>query len=105
MHYQAESVAIGHPDKLADQISDAILDAYLEQDPKAKVACETMITPDSVILAGEISSHAKVNHKAIVQSVLRPIKSDDFDVDHFKLEERISTQSADIAQAVKLGAG
>lgn len=98
--FSAESVAMGHPDKLADQISDAILDAYLSQDPKAKVACETMITPGHVLLAGEITSSARVDHKSCVLSVLRS--------DTFQVSEFFSTQSPDIAQAVnksKIGAG
>lgn len=71
-HYQftSESVSAGHPDKVADQISDAILDAYLSQDPHAKVACECLITTGLLVIAGEVTSTAKVDHLNIAQKVL-----------------------------------
>jgi S-adenosylmethionine synthetase len=71
-HYQftSESVSAGHPDKVADQISDAILDAYISQDPHAKVACECLITTGLLVIAGEVTSTAKVDHLNIAQKVL-----------------------------------
>ena len=59
--FTSESVSEGHPDKMADQISDAVLDAILEQDPKGRVACETLLTTGLVVIAGEITTTAKVN--------------------------------------------
>ncbi len=59
--FTSESVSIGHPDKVADQISDAILDACLEQDPHSRVACETLVTRGLVFIAGEISTNAHIN--------------------------------------------
>ena len=59
--FTSESVTEGHPDKMADQISDAVLDAMLSQDPKSRVACETMITTGQVILAGEITSNSNID--------------------------------------------
>ena len=64
--FTSESVTMGHPDKVADQISDAILDAILTQDPKARVACETLVTTGQVILAGEVTTSAWVDHAQIV---------------------------------------
>ena len=59
--FTSESVSEGHPDKVADQISDAVLDAFLAQDPKSRVACETMISTGFVVMAGEFSSNGKVD--------------------------------------------
>ena len=97
--FGAESVAIGHPDKVADQISDAILDAFLEKDPDARVACETTIATDHVILAGEISSHANVDLEKVVQKVLSFVGYSS----SYKIENYIQPQSIDIAQAVDRG--
>jgi S-adenosylmethionine synthetase len=68
--FTSESVSAGHPDKVADQISDAILDAYLAQDPNAKVACECLITTQKLLIAGEVTSTASVDAVAIAQEVL-----------------------------------
>jgi len=68
--FTSESVSAGHPDKVADQLSDAILDAYLAQDPNAKVACECLITTQKLLIAGEVTSTAKVDAIAIAQEVL-----------------------------------
>ncbi len=68
--FTSESVSAGHPDKVADQISDAILDAYLAQDPIAKVACECLITTQKLLIAGEVTSTASVDAVAIAQEVL-----------------------------------
>src|SRR6056300_1017645 len=71
--FTSESVSAGHPDKVADQISDAILDAYLEQDPKARVACETLVKDNRIILAGEINSTARVDHERIARNITQAI--------------------------------
>ena len=65
--FTSESVSEGHPDKICDQISDAILDACLEQDKNSRVACETMVKNNNVILAGEITTAADINYKNIVK--------------------------------------
>lgn len=96
----AESVAIGHPDKVADQISDAILDAFLEKDPHARVACETTVAFNYVLLAGEISSVATIDYKKIVTDVLHRVG---YYNDNYKIENYIQRQSIDIAQAVNKG--
>ena len=71
--FTSESVSMGHPDKLADQISDAILDAMLEQDPKSRVACETMVSTEMAVIAGEITSKAEVDVEKLVRSVMRDV--------------------------------
>ena len=71
--FTSESVSEGHPDKMADQISDAVLDAMLEQDPDSRVACETLIKSNTVVLAGEIRSNAKVNLDELCRQVIRDI--------------------------------
>ena len=101
---------MGHPDKVSDQISDGILDAMLEQDPLSRVACETLCTTDLVVLSGEITTQAKVNHEAIVRDIVRDIgyTSDDigFNADSCRVFLSLHTQSGDIAQGVdRDGAG
>lgn len=102
--FTSESVSKGHPDKVADQISDAILDACLRQDSKSKVACETMISKNLVVLGGEITTEAKLDYRAIIQEVLKNIGYDDpamgFDYHNFELVVSIDKQSSDIAQGV-----
>ncbi len=71
--FTSESICEGHPDKVCDLISDAILDAYLEQDPLSRVACETLCTQDRVILSGEINSQASIYVELIVREVIRKI--------------------------------
>lgn len=100
--HAAESVAIGHPDKAADQVSDAILDAYLTEDPKARVDITTLLSHNTILLAGEITSHVTVNHKEIALKVLNDIG---YDTTSCQLLTTIVEQSEDIAQAVKKGAG
>ncbi len=68
--FTSESVTEGHPDKIADHISDAILDAILAQDPKARVACETLVTTGLAVVAGEITTTAKVNYKQIIRETI-----------------------------------
>jgi S-adenosylmethionine synthetase len=71
--FTSESVSEGHPDKMADQISDAILDKILEQDPKGRVACETMLTTGLVVVGGEISTSAKFNFTDVVRDTVKKI--------------------------------
>ena len=108
--FTSESVSSGHPDKVADQVSDGILDALLAQDPMSRVACETLCTTDFVILAGEITTKAQVDYEAVARKVIRSIgyTSDDigFNADTCQVEVRLHSQSPDIAMGVdKDGAG
>ncbi len=102
--FTSESVSEGHPDKVADQISDAILDAIIAQDPKARVAAETLCTTGTVILAGEISTTAKVNYADIVRNTLKRIGYDDssYGIDHKGCAVLVAydAQSPDISQGV-----
>ena len=75
--FTSESVTEGHPDKIADQISDAVLDAILEQDPTARVACETLVTTGLAVIAGEITTTAKVNYKKIIRDTIHEIGYND----------------------------
>ena len=72
-YFTSESVSEGHPDKIADQISDAIIDAYLAQDPSSKVACEVLVTTGQVIIAGEVKSKANVDAQRIAREVINKI--------------------------------
>lgn len=108
--FTSESVTEGHPDKICDQISDAILDACLEQDPFSRVACECLITTNKLIIAGEITTQAQVNYEAIARKVICDIGYDSeekfFDGKSCKVEVLIHTQSPDIAMGVDTwGAG
>ena len=102
--FTSESVSKGHPDKLADQISDGVLDALLAQDPMSRVACETLVTTDYCILAGEITTKAKVDFEKVARKVIRDVgyTHDDigFNADTCKVELRLHSQSPDIAQGV-----
>ncbi|GDX84491.1 S-adenosylmethionine synthase [Methylococcaceae bacterium] len=102
--FTSESVSEGHPDKLADQISDAVLDAILAQDPKARVACETLVKTGMVILAGEITTDAWVDTEALVRKVVCEIGYDNgevgFDGNSCAVLNAIGKQSADIAMGV-----
>ena len=71
--FSSESVGEGHPDKVCDTISDAILDACLAGDPKSRVACETMVKSNLVVVAGEITTQAKVNYEQVVRAAIRGI--------------------------------
>ena len=71
--FTSESVSEGHPDKMADQISDAVLDKILEQDPKGRVACETLLTTGLVVVAGEITTTAKVNFSDVAREACAPL--------------------------------
>ncbi|MFO1022323.1 MAG: methionine adenosyltransferase [Planctomycetales bacterium] len=108
--FTSESVSMGHPDKVADQISDGILDALLAQDPKSRVACETLCTTDLVVLAGEITTQAKVDHAQIVRDIVRDIgyvgEDMGFNADTCRIFLGLHSQSGDIAQGVdRDGAG
>ncbi len=102
--FTSESVSEGHPDKVADQISDAVLDAILEQDPKARVACETLVKTGMVILAGEITTNAWVDTEALVRKVVCEIGYDNgevgFDGNSCSVLNAIGKQSGDIAMGV-----
>ena len=102
--FTSESVSEGHPDKVADQISDSILDAIFEQDPKARVACETMVNTGMVVISGEITTSAWVDMQAVVRETVREIgyTSSDmgFDADSCAVITSIDKQSSDIAMGV-----
>ena len=108
--FTSESVSEGHPDKICDQISDAILDAILAQDPMARVACEVAISNNLVVIIGEISTSAVVDYDAIARQTIREIGYDraeyGFDLNNCEINARINQQSPDIAQGVnREGAG
>lgn len=107
--FTSESVTMGHPDKVADHISDAILDAMLAQDPRSRVACETMVKTGMVIVAGEITSTAVVDIPTVVRDTIKKIGYDDpelgFDYDNCAVMVSIGKQSPDISQGVTEGAG
>ncbi len=102
--FTSESVTEGHPDKVADQISDAILDAILEQDPNARVACETAVNTGLVLVFGEITTTAYVDIQSIVRETIREIGYENFkygfDADNVAVLVSIDEQSPDIAQGV-----
>ena len=99
--FTSECVTNGHPDKVADSISDAILDACLAQDPGSRVACETMVTTNFCVICGEITTKAQVDYAQVARDTIRKIgyvyPGDGFDADSVQVECRIHTQSADIA--------
>ena len=102
--FTSESVSEGHPDKVADLISDAILDAYLAQDPKAKVACETLVTTNQVVIAGEIKSSAHIDICEVVRETIKRIGyteiSYNFDYETCNIINLLHEQSADIRRGV-----
>ncbi len=101
--FTSESVSEGHPDKMADQISDAIVDALLTQDPHSRIACETMIKTGMVVLAGEITTNAWVDTEAVVRKVVKDIGYDGeagFDWETCAVLNAIGKQSSDIAMGV-----
>ena len=103
--FTSESVSEGHPDKLCDQVADAILDACLENDPKSHVACECFATTDCLIVGGEITTNSKVDYEKIARSVVKDIGYDKpelgFNCSTFKFINLIKTQSNDINQGVE----
>ena len=113
-HISSEAVGEGHPDKVADYISDAVLDACLEQDRNAHVACETLVKSNCVVLAGEISTTAQLNYEAIVRKAIRDIgytdPKEDFNADSVFVINLLTAQSSEINEAVsksakEIGAG
>lgn len=102
--FTSESVTEGHPDKICDNISDAVLDALMAQDPMSRVACETAITTDYVMIMGEITTKADVDYEKIARETIREIGYDDdakgFNCDTCKVNVLLDQQSADIAMGV-----
>ena len=107
--FTSESVSMGHPDKMADQISDGILDAILAQDPHARVACETLLTTGLVVIAGEITTSAHVNYPEVVRQVVEEIgytsSEMGFDAKTCAVMVALGKQSPDIAMGVNADAG
>jgi S-adenosylmethionine synthetase len=107
--FTSESVSEGHPDKVADQISDAIVDAYIAQDPRSRVACETLVTTNLIVMSGEITSKGTVDAEKVARKVVSDIGYNDpaigFDANSCKVELHIHPQSPDISQGVTEGEG
>jgi len=107
--FTSESVTMGHPDKVADHISDSILDAMLAQDPKSRVACETLVTTGLVVVAGEITSSAIVDVPTVVRNAIKEIGYTDpamgFDFENCAVMVTLDKQSPDISQGVTEGSG
>jgi S-adenosylmethionine synthetase len=107
--FTSESVGMGHPDKMADQVSDAVLDAILAQDPHARVACETLLTTGLCMVSGEVTTDCYVDVPAIARETIREIGYDDavmgFDCDTCSVLPSIHSQSPDISQGVTEGEG
>jgi S-adenosylmethionine synthetase len=105
--FTSESVTEGHPDKVADRISDAILDACLRQDPYARVACETLVSRELVVIAGEFAGQVNIDPPAIARAAIRDIGYDrpaaGFSADEVEIVTRLQRQSGDIAQGVDAG--
>lgn len=103
--FTSESVSEGHPDKMADQISDAVLDEILRQDPKGRVACETLLTTGLIVVAGEITTTAKINISEIARNAVKKIGYDHsdkgFDYKTCGVSVAVGQQSPDISQGVK----
>jgi S-adenosylmethionine synthetase len=107
--FTSESVTEGHPDKIADQVSDAVLDALLAQDPKSRVACETLVTTGLVLVAGEVTTNARVDYAQIARETIKRIGYDSsekgFDYKTCGVMVTLDRQSADISQGVTAGQG
>ena len=102
--FTSESVSMGHPDKLADQISDGVLDAYLALDPRSRVACETMVTTGLAVIAGEITSRGTIDYQKVVRDVIRDVGYTDDEMgiaaDTCSVLVAVGKQSGDIAMGV-----
>ncbi|MBL7214354.1 MAG: methionine adenosyltransferase [Phycisphaerae bacterium] len=107
--FTSESVTMGHPDKVADQISDAVLDAMLEQDPNSRVACETLVTTGMAMVAGEVTTNAYVDIAGVVRKTIKEIGYTDpaigFDFENCAVLISLDEQSPDISQGVTEGTG
>ena len=107
--FTSESVSAGHPDKVCDQISDAVLDAYLAEDPNSRVACETMIKNNMVFIAGEITSTGSPDLEPVVRQTIKDIGYDNdeygFNGDTCEFTNLVFEQSPDISQGVTEGEG
>ena len=107
--FTSESVSEGHPDKVADQISDSVLDAILAENPKGRVACETLVSTGLIVISGEITTTAHINYREIAQEAVRRIGYNDseigFDYKSCAVLAAINRQSPDIAQGVNEGQG
>jgi S-adenosylmethionine synthetase len=105
--FTSESVTEGHPNKIADQVSDAVLDAALTEDPKSRVACETLVTTGLVIIAGEITTNARIDYSRIARETIREIgytrAKYGFDCDTCSVLSALDRQSPDIAMGVDTG--
>ena len=105
--FTSESVTEGHPDKIADQISDGVLDAVLGEDPHGRVACETLLTTGLVMIAGEITTSARIDYTKIARDTIRDIgytrAKYGFDCESCAVITAIDTQSPDIAMGVDIG--
>lgn len=105
--FTSESVTEGHPDKIADQISDAVLDAALSEDPTARVACETLVTTGLVVIAGEITTSARIDYNRVARETIREIgytrAKYGFDCDTCSVLSALDRQSPDIAMGVDTG--
>jgi len=109
-HFTNESVSEGHPDKVCDRISDAVVDLFLSKDPVARVACETLTTTNRIVLAGEIRCAGEINNDEIETVVRRAVKDIGYEQDGFhwetaQVQNYLHEQSADIAQGVDEGSG
>ena len=102
--FTSESVSMGHPDKLADQISDGILDAFIDQDPQSRVACETLVTTGLAMIAGEATSNAQFSHEDVIRQVIREVGYTDeamgISADNCDVVVKLDKQSSDIAMGV-----
>jgi S-adenosylmethionine synthetase len=107
--FTSESVTEGHPDKIADQVSDSVLDAILTEDPRGRVACETLVTTGLVVIAGEVTTNARVDYAQVARETIRKIGYDHsekgFDANTCAVMVTLDRQSVDIAQGVTTGQG
>src|SRR5205823_2915265 len=107
--FTSESVSEGHPDKVCDHISDAVLDALIAQDPASRVACESLVTTDLIIVSGEITSKAKIDYEKVARTTVEKIGYIDdqigFSAHTAKFLCHVHAQSPDIAMGVNEGSG